>query len=342
MRVISIVEGDDDARWDAYVEPRSSAVMDLSVWRRVVRKAYGMKSWFFAALDGERWVGALALYEARHPLFGSYLSTSAFGNDGGLYFESDRVRDALVEEGRKLADARNVEYLRLRLREIDVPGLTVDRHYRTAVLDLPGGAEQVWKDRIPAKTRNQVRKGQKEGFALSTGHDQLEAFHQVFHAHMRDLGSPAHSRRYYETMVEELGDRMDFLVLRDGDEVAAGALLLWTNGTAMNLHTVALRRYNPRCPNYLLYWTMIEAACRRGCTRFDMGRSEADSNNIRFKANWGTTVLELRYHYYLRKLDAVPYLDPRNPKYRIPTLLWQRMPVLVTKQLGPRLIHGLI
>src|SRR6185503_17411077 len=129
MRVISIVEGDDDARWDAYVGPRSTAVMDLSAWRRVVRKAYGMKSWFYAALDGERWAGALGLYEARHPLFGSYLSTSAFGNDGGFFFESDEARDALVAEARKLADARNVEYLVLRLREVDVPGLTVDRHY---------------------------------------------------------------------------------------------------------------------------------------------------------------------------------------------------------------------
>jgi FemAB-related protein (PEP-CTERM system-associated) len=342
MRVISIDEGDEAARWDAYVEPRSFAVMDLSAWRRVVRKAYDMKSWFLAAVDGERWQGALSLYEARHPLFGSYLATSAFGNDGGFIFESEEARDALVAEARKLADTRNVEYLVLRLREIDVPGFTIDSHYRSAVLDLSGGAELVWKDRIPAKTRNQVRKGQKEGFTLATGHDQVGAFHRVLHEHMRDLGSPAHSLRYYEAIVEELGDRVDFLVLRDGNDLAAGALLFWTNGTAMNLHTVALRRYNSRCPNYLIYWTMIEAACRRGCTRFDMGRSEADSNNIKFKASWGTTISTLHYNYYLRRLKEVPYLDPRNPKYRIPMILWQKMPVFVTKQVGPRLIYGLL
>ena len=210
------------------------------------------------------------------------------------------------------------------------------------MLDLGGGAESVWKDRIPAKTRNQVRKGQKEGFTLASGHDQLDAFHQVFHEHMRDLGSPAHSRRYYQSIVEELGDRMDFLVLRQGTELAAGALLFWTNGTAMNLHTVALRRYNSRCPNYFIYWTMIEEACRRGCARFDMGRSEADSNNIKFKANWGTTISELHYNNDLRRIDAVPYLDPRNPKYRLPMLAWQKMPVALTKRIGPRLIYGLL
>src|SRR5262249_21266458 len=342
MQVISIGEGDEAARWDAYVEPRSWAVMDLTAWRRVVRKAYGMESWFLAAVEGDRWLGALSLYEARHPLFGSYLATSAFGNDGGFFFDSDDARDALVAEAKRLADARNVGYLVLRLRGMDVPGFTIDRHYRSAVLDLAGGAEVVWKERIPAKTRNQVRRGQKEGFRIVTGHDQVEAFHRVFHEHMRDLGSPAHSLRYYETIVEELGDRMDFVVVRDGEDVAAGALLFWTNGTAMNLHTVALRKYNPRCPNYLIYWTMIDAACRRGCTRFDMGRSEADSSSIRFKANWGTEISALHYNYYLRKLREVPYLDPRNPRYRIPMLLWQKMPVFLTKQLGPRLIYGLL
>ena len=342
MHVISIGEVDEAARWDAYVEPRSSAVMDLTAWRRIVRKAYGMESWFLAAVEGDRWQGALSLYEARHPLFGSYLATSAFGNDGGFFFESGEARDALVFEAKKLADARNAEYLVLRLRGIDVPGFTIDGHYRSVVLDLTGGAEIVWNERIPAKTRNQVRKGQKEGFTIATGHDQVGAFHRVFHEHMRDLGSPAHSLRYYETIVEELGDRMDFVVVRDGDEIAAGALLFWTNGTAMNLHTVALRRYNPRCPNYLIYWTLIDLACNRGCTRLDMGRSEADSSNLRFKANWGTEISTLQYNYYLRKLREVPYLDPRNPKYRIPMLIWQRMPVFLTKQLGPRLIYGLL
>jgi hypothetical protein len=50
--------------------------------------------------------------------------------------------------------------------------------------------------------------------------------------------------------------------------------------------------------------------------------------------------LTLRYHYFLVKLKDVPYLDPRNPKYRIAIALWQKMPLALTKRLGPRLISG--
>jgi FemAB-related protein (PEP-CTERM system-associated) len=223
---------------------------------------------------------------------------------------------------------------------MELDGFRVDRGYRTAVIDLDGGADAVWK-RLPAKTRNQVRKGQKEAFAIATGHDQLGAFYDVFHEHMRDLGSPAHGRAYYEAIVKRLGDRGDFLVVRDREKAVAGALLFRVNGTAMNYHTVSLKEYNRRCPNYLLYWKMIEDSCARGCRWFDMGRSHADSSNLKFKENWNPREIPLSYNYHLRKLKDIPSLDPRNPKYRMQIALWQKMPLFVTKALGPRLISGL-
>jgi serine/alanine adding enzyme len=158
---------------------------------------------------------------------------------------------------------------------------------------------------------------------------------------MRDLGSPAHSMRFYESIVEHLGEHADFFVVRDGEKPVAGALLFRINGTAMNLHTVALRGFNPRCANYLLYWRMIEASCASGCRWLDLGRSEADSSNLRFKSNWGAQELALYYNYFLVKSKAVPYLHPRNPKFRLAIACWKRTPLFVTKRVGPHLIAGL-
>lgn len=342
MNVSPIETGEDEARWDAYVGPRTATVTDLVAWRRVALDAYGLPSTFLAATEGGRLVGCLGLFEARHPLFGHYLSTAAFGNDGGLHFDDGAARDALLSEARALADRLDVDYLLVRTRGAPLDGFSVDSHYRTAVIDLAGGADAVWEKVLPAKTRNQVRKGMKEAFTIATGPDQIRAFYDVFHEHMRDLGSPAHGMRYYESIVKHLGDRAEFFVVRDGSALVAGALLFWTNGTAMNYHTVALRRYNPRCPNYLLYWKMIEASCVRGCTAFDMGRSELDSPNLKFKLNWGSEPLPLFYNYYLRKRKEIPYVDPRNPRYRIPIAIWQRLPLFVSRNVGPLLISGLL
>jgi FemAB-related protein (PEP-CTERM system-associated) len=291
-------------------------------------------------MEGDRIVGTLGLFEIKHPIFGHYLTTAVFGNDGGIHFDTWAARDSLAAEARKLADDLNVAYLVIRTRNLDLDGFRVDRNYCTALMDLESGADELWKQ-LPAKTRNQVRRGMKEGFTLETGHDQLGAFYDVFHQHMRDLGSPAHSRKYYEAIVEQLGDRAEFLVVRDSTKLVAGALLFRVNGTAMNYHTVSLREYNRRCPNYLLYWKMIESSATLGSRWFDMGRSRVDSPQLQFKANWNPTEIGLHYNFFLRKLKDIPDLDPRNARYRVGIALWQKMPLLVTKAVGPRLITGL-
>lgn len=340
MRVDYMDAGADAQRWDSYAGTRASAITDLFAWRLVVRDAYGIASHFLLALDGERTVGALGLFEIRHPIFGHYLSSAVFGNDGGLFHDSDAARDALLTEARSLAARLNVAHLLIRTRGAALPGFHADQRYRASILDLAGTADDAL-NRLPATTRNQVRRGMKEGFTVSTGADQIDAFHAVFHKHMRDLGSPAHGRAFYDAIQRHVGDRAEFWVVRDGTTLVAGALLSWVNGTAMNLHTVSLRRFNKRCPNYLLYWSMIEASYKHGLKAFDMGRSEAGSSQLKFKENWGTRAEELTYNYQLVRATEIPSMSPRDPRFRAAIAVWSRLPVFVTRAIGPHIISGI-
>src|ERR1051325_5882797 len=103
MRVESL--GYDYAeRWKAFVGPRARSGPDLLEGRLAARDAYGIASHFLIAEDAGHAVGALALYEIKHPVFGHYLATALFATDGGLFFESNAAREALVAEARALAD----------------------------------------------------------------------------------------------------------------------------------------------------------------------------------------------------------------------------------------------
>lgn len=330
-----------EKRWDDYVIPRTHTVTDLSGWRHVVEDSYGVGSYFLAVESNGQFAGALGLYEIRHPLFGHYLSTAVFSTDGGFYYESVEARDLLIEEARRLAEELNVDYLLIRSRDSVPGGFTPDLRYRTAILDLTSGAENIWRSILPGKTRNQVRRGQKEGFSVRSGHGEMPEFFDVFHKHMRVLGSPAHSKVFYQNVLKYLGEYASFIVVRDGEELAAGALLFEVNGTAMNYHTVSLRDFNRRCPNYFLYWHMIKEASERGNHHFDMGRSEAESSNLKFKKNWGAAVVDLSYNYLLQNLSDIPYTNPHNPKYRLPIAIWRKMPLVLTRSLGPWLIRGI-
>ena len=340
MQLVQI-DASSEHRWNEYLQTRASSVTELFAWRNIVHDVYGIASHFIAAEDSGLIVGTIGLFEIKHPLFGHYLTTVAFSNDGGFHFDNAAAATLLLSEAKRLADDLDVDYLLIRTRGVDLEGFATDRHYRTAVLDLSEGIDTVWTKKIKGNTRNHIRRGLKEGFTVHSGHDQIADFYRVFHTHMRDLGSPAHGLRFYESIIQHLGDYVTFTVVRDGRSPAAGALLFEFNGTAMNHHTVALKQYNRRCPNYLIYWDMIKSSCIDGNTKFDMGRSEADGPNIRFKKNWGTQIVQLNYNYYLRGLDKIPYLDPRNPRYRLPVEAWKRLPLVIVRALGPQLVRGL-
>ncbi len=66
------------------------------------------------------------------------------------------------------------------------------------------------------------------------------------------------------------------------------------------------------------------------------------SSNLEFKKNWNPQIVQLIYSYYLRKQNELPFTDPHNPRYRLPIAVWKRLPLFVTKAIGPRLITGLV
>ena len=118
-------------------------------------------------------------------------------------------------------------------------------------------------------------------------------------------------------------------------------MMFHINDVAMNLQTVTLDAYRRLCANYLLYWRMIETATRYRCRKFDMGRSLVDGRVFRFKKNWSPQIAPLHYNFYLRKRQAIPFMDPNNPRFNLAINIWKRLPLALTKRLGPKIVRGL-
>ena len=90
-------------------------------------------------------------------------------------------------------------------------------------------------------------------------------------------------------------------------------------------------------PNYVLFWEMIKDACERGFSRFHLGRSTEDSGAARFKAKWNAEPERLFWNYHLVRSKEIPALNPDNPKFALAIRTWRRLPMGVTRILGPPL-----
>ena len=87
-----------------------------------------------------------------------------------------------------------------------------------------------------------------------------------------------------------------------------------------------------------LYWEVLQRAIRDGFRYFDFGRSTRDAGTYRFKRQWGAQPLQLYWHYWLKEGDELPVLNPSNPKYALMINAWKRLPVSLTRLIGPGIV----
>jgi hypothetical protein len=159
---------------------------------------------------------------------------------------------------------------------------------------------------------------------------------------MHELGSPYHSKKYLRRMAVLLGDKLEFVVMKDAKGILAGsAVLIYHGGMATNLHANILRSYRSDYAGECLYWTILEHYCEKGVQVCDMGRSLNGSGNEVYKMKWKPRKQLLAYWYTLMPGHGLPEFNQKNPKFGVAIWLWKRMPAFIVRPLGPSLIKGL-
>lgn len=90
----------------------------------------------------------------------------------------------------------------------------------------------------------------------------------------------------------------------------------------------------------LMYWHLLQRAIERGQRVFDFGRSSPGSNTFRFKRQWGAQPEPAVWQYYVRQ-GNVGDMRVENGKYNRLIDIWRRLPVGLTRLIGPPIIRGI-
>jgi FemAB-related protein (PEP-CTERM system-associated) len=157
---------------------------------------------------------------------------------------------------------------------------------------------------------------------------------------MRDLGTPAYGKRLFAEILDQFPDRAEICVVRAGDRPVAAALLLHGWGVTEVPSASSLRSYNHLNANMLMYWHLLERAVQRGQDVFDFGRSSFDSKTMPFKKQWGATPTASEWQFYIRKGEPGG-MRKESPRYQKLIRIWQRLPVVLTRLIGPAIVRGI-
>ncbi len=312
-------------------------------WLSVLQGSLQQPAYALEAVQGDKVRGYLPLAYVSSLLFGRFLVSLPYLNSNGVVADDHPTARLLIDEAVRLADELRVRHLELRHEEaIDHPALTGKMeskvHMRLALPDFVG---PLWEG-LNGKVRNQVRKGEKSGLTVHWGGvDMLPEFYTIFSQNMRDLGTPVYSRSLFHKALETFPGEAELCIVRAEGKPAAGALLLHGKGVTEVPSASCLKAYNPACANMMMYWNLLTRSVERGQQMFDFGRCNRDGGTFRFKQQWGARPEPAVWQYYQRTGKPFSEMRPESPRYQRLIRLWQRLPVMVTRMIGPSIVRGI-
>src|SRR5262245_25249996 len=163
-------------------------------WLQVLRHGMRHEPFLLEATANGQTRGILPLAYVQSVLFGRFLVSLPYLNMGGVISTDAEATRRLIDAAVELADDLRVRYLELRHEShVEHPSLTAKLTHKVHMrLRLPSFPGPLWTE-FPAKVRNQVRKGQKNGLTVAWGRRELlPEFYAVFSENMRDLGTPVY------------------------------------------------------------------------------------------------------------------------------------------------------
>ena len=331
----------DSPRWDAFVSAHPHGTpFHLTAWKKSIEVTFGYRSVYLLAEEDGRIRGLLPLFLVQNILVGKALLSVPFAVYGGILAESAEVRDALAAHVKSLGCALGVQYVELRNAHADqCAGFSRVSRYVTFLQPI-GPDEKAMLEAIPRKTRYMVRKALKTGFSARQQREDLGTFFDLYSNSLRRLGTPSFPRKHFVRLMENFGEAADVReVLLEGKVVSA-VMSFYFRDQVLPYYGASDPAFNTVAPNNFMYFDLMCWAGKNGFRVFDFGRSKkSGGGSYDFKSHWGMVEKELPYEMLLVKRKHLPNYSPLNPVFQLPIKVWQRLPLPLTRAVGPFLLR---
>jgi serine/alanine adding enzyme len=340
--------------WDSFVmDTEGATCFHLSGWKNVFEKTYHHKTFYLYATEPPHTIaGVLPLVLLKSRLFGCFLVSLPIFDHVGILAKSEEAQEALMKKAIEIGRQQKAEFIEIRTLALLNGNQTGSSAYTgnklipkyhkvTFLLDLPKSSDELWGS-LKSKLRSQIKKPLKEGLTTRIGGiEEIDNFYYIFSENMKVLGTPVNSRMLFRNILVEFPEQAKIcLVFKDQLPIAGG----FTIGFKNTIHlpwASSLKPYSHLSPNMLLYWAILEYACKNRFATFDFGRATPGEGTYKFKEQWGPREVRLTWHYWLPNGMPLPEVNPKNPKYNIAIKIWQKMPLFLTRILGPMIVKNL-
>lgn len=346
LREADLSDPGEVRRLEGYVaEHPEGTAFHRPIWLNAVARGTGNRALALVAERRGELVAYLPLSEVHSPLFGRVLASSGFAVGGGILAASDKDARGLFAALEEMALRRSCPAIELRGGVLPKGRIRwVLRHDSHCGFVRPLAADdEAELLTIPRKQRAELRKGLSGDLTVEVGTSRADrdAHYAVYAESVRNLGTPVFPKGLFEAVLDGFGQDADILTVRYKGEPVATVLSLYHKGAVMPYWGGGTRVARQLRANDRMYYELMLHARRRGCDRFDFGRSKTASGAHDFKKNWGFDPEPLGYATWTAPGCQPRDADPTSAAHAAQIALWKRLPLPFANLVGPWIARGL-
>ena len=333
---LNLISGE---RWNAFINNNiESTFYHQYEWIELVTKIYNYKPHCFTVTDNGQIIGVLPILISPRFFFGRRAYSIPFGSYGGPVCNDEIIKENLIKYA--IEDLSiNTRFLEIRSKQpfteqfINNNNLKLNSQYNTSILPLLDNPETMLESMKKDK-RRMIRRAEKSDLTHKWVRDSKN-FYNLYSKNMHVLGSPTHSQKFYDAILQYFPDNSRILEVYHNDECVYGAFYLFFKTNMINSWSSTLPEYRPLNPTDYGIWMAILWGMENGYTAYDFGRSQIESGNLEFKRRWNATQQPLFYYHYSNN----KYLDSthKNPERSRFEKYWVKMPNTLVNTLGPHI-----
>jgi serine/alanine adding enzyme len=337
MEIINIDEKMKN-EWEQYIANHPYSIAWHSYdWSAVVKKHYKVDFYPIAAFDNNKICGILPLYLVKDLSGKTRLISVPYAVAGGIIADSEVISKKLVEKAIDLLQEHKSLSITFKQYKVKLNGnLKNDENYYNKELDLTQGTETLWND-LSENNKRKIAKTEKYICDLECPSQDLNGFFRLLVRHHHLMGIPCVSKRWIEDLV--VSRMYTIALLKHQNAIVAGTLVkVFKKTVSFPFSSLPDNSEQSNLFAYRLYWELIIKFAAEGMQIFHSGRIPKSDETNEYRLGWGGTKYNYFYQYYPGDVGAVEFAKKRGKKRDIVASIWKRLPVSITRFLGPLIV----
>lgn len=310
----------------------------MSFWKDAIEKAFKIKNSYFIAKKDGKLCGIIPLFVVRTLTLKKVTISIPYGGFyAGILADDEKTRDKLLEFAVSFSKHNGCNYLELRYLKDQNFNLPKQELYVTYIKELEKDDEMILKS-IPRKSRASIRNGYKKFNLYSKVDRNVDILYDLYAKNKKNLGSPIFPKAFFCQLLKSCGENAGILTIYYNSIPVSSVIFFSFRNILIPYFSGADNKYNYTNMNNVMYYELMKYAIKEGYKHFDFGRSRKDTGSGKFKKNMGFEAKPLHFYFYMHKQENIPNISPSNRKFQLIMNTWSKLPLFMTKFLGPKLI----